>query len=477
MRQQFQQTSNGRFTRIFSGKRNWAIFYGLICYAMFQAQELWAAGGAGAAEVSDVLLGLIVILLAAKLGGDLLERIKQPAVLGELVIGIVLGNLTLLGIDGFEHYKHSVTLEVLAEIGILILLFEVGLESSIREMMSVGLTSFLVAIVGVVAPFFLGFAVSAWFFPQYGLMVDLFIGATLCATSVGITARVLKDINKSRSKEAKIILGAAVIDDILGLVILAVIMGIIQAQDRGGEVSGLDILKVCVKSIGFVFGALALGVWLSPKIFFVAKNMRVSGVLLTVALLFCFALAWAAAQMGLAAIVGAFAAGLILEDIHYQVYPNFKDYTIDDLVAPIATFLVPIFFVRMGMLVSVEHLGNVSVLAFAGALTVAAFIGKQVCGLVVKDKTVNRLAVGLGMVPRGEVGLIFAGIGASMTLAGEPVISPAVYSAVVIMVMVTTLVTPPALQWSLQRTDSPGGNPEQPAGTGSADARTERTSG
>lgn len=437
--------------RLFSGKRSLAIFGAFVVFAVFSVSDVLASGGASASEVSDVLLGLIVILLSAKLGGDLLERVNQPAVLGELVIGIILGNLTLIGIDGVDHFKHSLTLEVLAEIGILILLFEVGLESSIKEMLSVGLTSFLVAIVGVVAPFFLGWGVSLYFYPEANLFVHLFIGATLTATSVGITARVLKDINQSRSKEAKVILGAAVIDDILGLVILAVISGIIKTSNSGGEMQSLDILIVCAKAIGFVLVSLAVGAYLSPKIFFVVRNMRVSGVLLTVALMICFGMAWAAAQMGLAAIVGAFSAGLILEEVHYQAYPTFRDSTIEHLIQPIATFLVPIFFVRMGMLVDVQHFGNISVLAYAGILTLVAFIGKQVCGLVVKDKSISKIAVGLGMVPRGEVGLIFAGIGAALSLDGVPVVSPEVYSAVVIMVMVTTLVTPPALKWSLEQ--------------------------
>lgn len=437
--------------RMLTNKRSVAVFFGLLIYGIFNASDIFASGGAGASEVSEVLMGLVVILLSAKLGGDLMERMNQPAVLGELLFGIILGNLTLLGYDGLEVYKQSLTLEVLAEIGILILLFEVGLETSIKEMLSVGVTSLLVAGAGVVFPFFLGWGVSLMFYPEASIFIHLFIGATLTATSVGITARVLKDIHMSATKEAKVILGAAVIDDILGLVILAVIVGIIGAQNTGSELSSLDILLVCAKAIGFIIGALVVGVYLSPKIFFVVRNMKGSGVLLTVALLICFLTAWAASAAGLAAIVGAFAAGLILEDIHYQVHPNFKDHSIDHLIQPIAIFLVPIFFVRMGMMVDVTHFGKMSMLAFAGTLTVVAFIGKQICGLVVRDKKISKLAVGLGMVPRGEVGLIFAGIGASLTLGDTPVISPEVYSAVVIMVMATTLVTPPALKWSLQK--------------------------
>lgn len=442
-----------------------AIFGGLVIYIVFHASEIFASGGAGADEVSDVLLGLVVILLAAKLAGDLVERLNQPAVLGELVIGVLLGNLALVGVDGFEHFKHSLSLEVLAELGIIILLFQVGLESSIKEMLSVGPTSFLVAIVGVVTPFFLGWGVSTYFYPDASIFIHLFIGATLTATSVGITARVLKDIHKSKSKEAKVILGAAVIDDILGLIILAVIQGVILAKNTGGNLESQEILLICAKAIGFVIGALVIGAYLSPKIFFVVKNMRVSGVLLSVSLFICFLLAWLASVINLAPIVGAFAAGLILDEVHYKTHPNFKDHTIDQLVEPIATFLVPIFFVRMGMLVDVRHFTNPDILLYALALTVVAFAGKQVCGLVVRDKSINALAVGLGMVPRGEVGLIFAGIGASLVLDGAPVISPAIYSAVVIMVMVTTLVTPPALTWSLLRHEKNGKPQINPTGS------------
>jgi Na+:H+ antiporter len=442
---------NRKSNRFFSGKRTVAVFGGLIIYLLFSAIEAYASGGPGAEQVSDTLLGLVVILLAAKLGGDLFERVNQPAVLGELIIGIVLGNLSLVGIDGIDSLKHSLPLEVLAEIGIIILLFQVGLESSIKEMLSVGTTSFLVASVGVLAPFFLGWGVSVYFYPESSLLIHLFIGATLTATSVGITARVLKDLQKSTTKEAKVILGAAVIDDIMGLIILAVIQGIIVANNQGGELESMEILIICLKAVGFVVGALAIGNYLSPKIFFVVKGMKVSGVLLSVSLFICFGLAWVASVIHLAPIVGAFAAGLILDKVHYQVHPTFKDYSIDKLVDPIAVFLVPIFFVRMGMMVEVTHFGKMDVLAFAAALTIVAFIGKQVCGLVVRDKSISKMSVGLGMVPRGEVGLIFAGIGATLVLGSEKVISPEVYSAVVIMVMVTTLVTPPALKWSLMK--------------------------
>jgi len=407
--------------------------------------------GHGSNEVSEVLLGLIIILLAAKLGGDLVERFKQPAVLGELILGMVVGNLVLVGIDIFEPFKYSVTLEVLAEIGVIILLFQVGLESSIKEMMKVGMASFMVATFGVIAPFFLGWGVSAWFLPHESIYVHIFIGATLTATSVGITARVLRDIGKIKTAEAKIILGAAVIDDIMGLVILAVVTGIISAASGGGELSSGGILWIVFKAIAFVIGALAIGSFMAPKILKVGSKLHVKGVLLSIALMVCFTLAWMAGLIGLAPIVGAFAAGLILDKVHYRVFTERGEHHIEELIEPIATFLVPVFFVRMGMMVQLETFGQMEILFFAAVLTLAAIIGKQACSLAIFTKGINRMAIGLGMIPRGEVGLIFAGIGAKLMFDGEAVVSASTFSAVVIMVIVTTLVTPPFLKTAMLR--------------------------
>ena len=191
-----------------------------------------------------VLIGLAIILAAAKIGGEIFERIGQPAVLGELVMGVVLGNIALLGWDGFEFLGTNTGIEILAQIGVILLLFDVGLESNVKEMLSVGASSLLVAVLGVIAPFFLGWWMSALFLPEEELLVHMFIGATLCATSVGITARVLTDLGKISARESKIILGAAVIDDILGLVILAVVTGVISAANTGGELATLDVLMI-----------------------------------------------------------------------------------------------------------------------------------------------------------------------------------------------------------------------------------------
>ena len=413
-----------------------------------------AEGGHGG-PVLHVLIQLIVVLLAAKLGGDVFERFNQPAVLGELVIGMVLGNLQMVGISVFGGYIHDLTLEILAELGVIILLFEVGLESSVKEMMKVGVASFMVAVFGVVTPFFLGWGVGYWFLPEESIYVHIFIGATLTATSVGITARVLKDLGKIQSREAKIILGAAVIDDILGLVILAVVAGIISAVAGGGGegISSIAVLWIIAKAVLFVVGAIVIGSIVLPHYFKLAFKMKVKGVFLSFCLLVCFFLAFLAGKIGLAPIVGAFAAGLILDKVHFKEFQDRGEYTIEQLIAPIGVFLVPIFFVRMGMMVDLKTFGQVEILGFAAVLTLAAIIGKQACALAIFDKVTNRVAIGLGMIPRGEVGLIFAGIGARLMLDGHPVVSSGTYSAVVIMVIVTTLVTPPALKVSLLRGD------------------------
>ena len=412
-------------------------------------------GGGHESPVLDVLLELIVILLAAKLGGDLFERVKAPAVLGELVIGMVIGNLQLVGIDFFEPFKHNLTLEILAEIGVIILLFEVGLESTVRDMMKVGLVSFMVAIFGVIAPFFLGWGVAVLFLPHESVYVHIFIGATLTATSVGITARVLKDMNKINTREAKIILGAAVIDDIMGLIILAVVTGIISAVSSGMSegISSGTVLFIILKAVGFIVGAVIIGHWVLPVFFKFGFRLKGKGVLLSFALLVCFLLAYLAGKMGLAPIVGAFAAGLILEEVWFKDYHDRGEHSIEELISPIATFLVPVFFVRMGMLVDLTTFAQIEILGFAAVLTLAAIVGKQACSLAVFDKTTNRIAIGLGMIPRGEVGLIFVGIGSKLILNGHPVISTSTYSAVVIMVIITTLVTPPALIFSMLRGD------------------------
>jgi Kef-type K+ transport system membrane component KefB len=436
----------------------------VVCVTVLcAAQSIWAValgvdeGGAGHGLDPFVLVGVAVMLIAAKLGGELLERIKQPAVLGELIIGIVIGNLMLTGFTAAEPLKTSEIISALAEIGVIILLFEVGLESNLGQMLEVGWSSLFVALAGVVAPFFLGWGVAAYFLPDESRLAHFFIGATLCATSVGITARVLKDMRRLQTREARIILGAAVIDDVLGLVILAVVAGAIKAAAAGALLSLLDVAIIAGKAVAFLFGAIAVGRYVTPPIFWRAGRLEVQGVLLALSIAFCFLLAWVAALVGLAPIVGAFAAGLVLDEIHFKTFEERGKHDLQRLIAPVSAVLVPIFFVLMGMRVDLRAFARIELLGFAAALTVAAIIGKQVCSLVVVDRGLNRAAIGLGMIPRGEVGLIFAGLGTTLLLpnaqgVSEPVIGAGTFGVIVIMVIVTTLVTPPALKRSLART-------------------------
>jgi Kef-type K+ transport system membrane component KefB len=401
--------------------------------------------------VVAVALALAIVLVVAKLGAHVAVRAGQPGVLGELLAGVLLGNVSLLGWHGLDFLKTSAGVDLLARLGVLLLLFEIGLESTVRQMMRVGATAAVVAVLGVVVPFGLGWGVSALALPAESSYTHAFIGAALCATSVGITARVLKDLGRSSTREAQIILGAAVIDDVLGLLVLAAVGGVIAAANSGGNVSYGALALVIGKAVAFLVGALVLGVLLGPRLFRAAAALRPGGVLLAFGLAFCFALAWLASFMGLAPIVGAFAAGLVLEDVHFARFTTRGESTLGHLVAPVSSFLVPVFFVLMGMRTDLASFAGPGVLLLAGGLTVVAVVGKGVSALGIRDRTIDRFSVGVGMVPRGEVGLIFADIGASMTLGGRPVIDAGTFSAVVAMVIGTTMVTPPALKWSLGR--------------------------
>jgi Na+:H+ antiporter len=418
-----------------------------VILALFQATAAAPHGD----TLAPVVLALAVILAAAKLGGDVAERIGQPAVLGELVVGVLVGNLPLLGISWFQFITGNATIGVIAQLGAVILLFEVGLESTVRDMMQVGLRSLMVAVLGVVAPWVLGWWVGALLLPNHSVYVHAFLGAALTATSVGITARVLKDLGHAQSPEARIILGAAVIDDVLGLVVLAAVAAVIAAADSGAALSYGALALVLGKALVFLFGSLSLGVVFSPRLFSFASRLRGRGVLLATALVFCFTLAWLASAIGLAPIVGAYAAGLILEDVHYRELAAKEERQLEDLVRPISSFLVPVFFVLMGMRVDLSALMRPEILGLAGTLTLAAIIGKQACALGALGARLDWLSIGIGMIPRGEVGLIFANIGLALVVRGEHIIDAGTYSAVVIMVMLTTLITPPALKWSLAR--------------------------
>ncbi len=414
----------------------------ILAAAILLTPGLAVAAGAAPAHhdpVAPFLIALLVVLLAAKLGGELFERIGQPAVLGELIAGVVIGNLDyLFGLDLFTGLRSDSFIDIFARIGVVVLLFEVGLETDLGDMMKVGASSLLVAVLGVAAPMVLGFAVGVALLPEASWSAHAFLGATLAATSVGITARVLKDMGKLQARESRIILGAAVIDDVIGLTLLAVVSGLVTT----GSVTALGIAKIVGISVLFLAGSVLVGGRLATLVASRAARMRVRGMKLIAALSFCFAMAWLADVVGLAPIVGAFAAGLVLKEGMFQ--GGSEKRPLNELLEPLTAVFVPIFFVLMGLQVRLETFGDLRILGLGAAITVVAIAGKQICSLGVLERGLDRLSIGVGMVPRGEVGLIFASIGRSLG-----VLDDALFTALVLMVIVTTFVTPPALRLTM----------------------------
>ena len=387
-----------------------------------------------------LLLVLAVILVAAKLAGVAAEKLGQPPVLGELLTGVILGSsvlgwLPLSGTDG------DLILRFLAEIGVVLLLFEIGLETDLKEMFRVGPAALAVAAVGVTVPFLLGY----WFWAhgphnQVASTVPLavaavFVGATLTATSVGITARVLGDLGHMSSAEARIIVGAAIIDDVLGLVIL----GVVSTLAGGGAVSTAGVVKSLLIAVGFLVAAVMIGLRVAPYLFEASAKLRTREVVVVFAVAFCFLLAGLADQAGSALIIGAFAAGIILSGTG-------QFHVIEDRIKPVASIFTPIFFVTVGSSVDLRLLdptrpGASGVLWAAFAITVLAILGKVAAGWAAPWAKFRRLVVGVGMIPRGEVGLIFADIGRRTGVLGAEV-----FNAVLLMVLITTFLAPVLLK-------------------------------
>ncbi len=354
-----------------------------------------------------------------------MERIGQTAVLGELLAGVIVGP----GVLSLVH--DSEVLHALAELGVLILLFQVGLESDLDGLLRAGVQATLVAVVGVVIPFGAGFALMAWL--DHPPLLAIFVGAMLTATSVGITARVLADLGRLHDAAARVVLGAAVVDDILGLIILAVVTGV--AHTGGVSITAVSLLTG--KAVVFLVGAIVVGVRLAPLLIRWIGRMQARGTLIVYSLIFAVALAVIADMIGLATIIGAFAAGLVLGTTERRQH-------IEHHINPVADLLVPVFFVTVGMKVQPAMLNPFAENAQFGAavvLTALAVVSKLAAGLAVYQRSVRRWPVAVGMVPRGEVGLIFAGVGLS---AG--VIAADLYSALVIVVMLTTFAAPPWLK-------------------------------
>jgi Kef-type K+ transport system membrane component KefB len=398
--------------------------------------------------LGSFFLALASIFIVGKIVSSLFVKYKQPEVLGELIAGVLLGILGLIPLYGELGYDFF---HLLSEVGVAILLFEIGLETDLDDLINVGLPSLIVGIIGVVAPFGLGYftvyALADLNFVDFGsetaqFLSALTIGATLTATSVGITARVLSELGKLKSTEAKVVLGAAVIDDVLGLIILAVVSGIISTSSMSAtsdiSISSSAILIISAKAFGFLILAILLGNLFTKKLFIFIYNLKARGSLLLGALAYTFIFAYLAQFAGLAPIIGAFAAGLLLAKT------NQKD-LIEDRLKPVADVFIPIFFIMVGSAVDITAFNpfikeNIAVIILALVLFVVAVIGKVISGIGAYKLNVNKLVIGIGMIPRGEVGLIFASMG---LVSG--VLTKSEYSALTIMVMLTTFIAPPLL--------------------------------
>ena len=398
-------------------------------------------------QLSWLALGLAIIVTAASLGGHLAGRFGQPAVLGELLAGMLLGNLP--GLARLQFLSADPYLDILARVGMLLLLFQVGLDLSVRDLFAVGPSSLLVAVIGTASSLAIGTATATVLMSGASTAAHVFLGAAITATSVGITARVLKDMGASRSGEAKIILGAAVADDVLALIVLGAVAAWASAGQSAETSRAAPIVALVMKTVGFLALAIVLGVRLAPVWFRQAAKLRTDGALLAVGLCFCFFLSWAASAIGLAALVGAFAAGLVLEDSHSDMFVQRGERPLGELLEPMVSFLVPVFFVLVGFRTNLAALGRPALLVLPVALTIAAVVGKLSCAAGVLHRGVSRLTVAIGMIPRGEVTLVFAAFGSALRFGQAPLLDERGYTALVTVVILTTLVTPPALKWSV----------------------------
>jgi Kef-type K+ transport system membrane component KefB len=398
--------------------------------------SVFAASEAGV-DIARLLLDLLIVLGAAVLGGEIAERIGTPAVLGEIIGGILIGP-SVLGLVELEA-ERGVSLGVLAEIGVLLLLFLVGLEMDLVDLRRVGAVATSVAVVGVVVPFATGFGTALAFGQDSKTAV--FLGAALTATSVGITARVFGDLGTLSAPESRIVLGAAVVDDVLGLVILTVVVKSVTGESVG--------IGTVVETLGlaalFLIGAGVVGLLVVPRLIRVVNRFAKSGsTLVVVAFMLILAFAAVADVTKLAFIIGAFMAGLALGRVER------RDRVITDLGA-VGQLLIPVFFVTVGIDADLAAMFEPSVLGLASALFVVAVIGKLVSAYGVGRLPVDRLTIGIGMIPRGEVGLIFASIGLA-----NGVLDDEAYGALLLVLLLTTVITPPLLRARITRSGRVG---------------------
>ena len=379
-------------------------------------------------KISQFLGMLVVMLLVAKVAGYIAQRLGQPAVLGELLGGVVVGR-SVLGLVNPEFE----TIHLLSELGVVILLFAIGLETDLLGLLKAGATSGSVAVAGVVLPLALGFAACRLL--GLSTQVSIMAAATLTATSVGITARVLSDLGRLKSPEGQIILGAAVIDDVLGLLILTIVAGL----SEGSEISWFEILKTAASALGFLVAAIVIGKVVIPRAFRLAGRIEFPGTATAMALVTAFGTAWLADRSGSGMIIGAFAAGLVV-----AAAPQVHE--IERGITELGHFFVPLFFITVGASVDLRALDPLVpesrfALAIGTVLILAGAVGKLAAGYAPFWFRGNKLVIGVGMVPRGEVGLIFAQAGLA-----SGVFDAGLFGGVTLMVVVTTFLAPPLLK-------------------------------
>ena len=412
---------------------------------------------------ADPLAGTLALLallwLVAKLGGELALRLGLPSVGGELAAGLALAGLHRLW-PAFPAVAGNGALELLGNLGVVVLMFAVGLESTVPQMLRVGLPALRVAVVGVAVPMAAGLLGASLLLPKgTPFLVDLFIGACLCATSIGISAQVLREHGAAKSKEGRVIVGAAVIDDVLGLLVLTGVSGAVAASAAGGAMAASAggwpgawwrLAGNLALALGFLLTALTLGRYATPSLFRLANRFRSEQILLPAGMGFAFLLAWLGNLAGLAAIVGAYAAGLILERAHVQILEERELRSLEQLVQPLVVVLSPLFFVLMGAKVDPAALFSPRTLLFAGVLAVLGTAGKYLAGFTAGNG-LRGAVVGWGMVPRGEVGLIFVAAGSRLSLGGQPLLSPEVQAGIVGALLLTTIAGPVGLGRALAK--------------------------
>ena len=373
--------------------------------------------------IPQLLLVLAALLASAKLLGALAQRAGQPAVLGELLAGVLLGASVFGLLDPGDPVIHA-----LSELGVIVLLFEIGLHTDLRAMGKVAGAATTVGVVGVVLPFMFGYY-AAHTVLGFEKIPALVCGAALTATSIGISARVLSDLGQLDTREGQVVLGAAVLDDIIGLIVLSVVTSVVL----GGTWTMGSIVVTTALAVGFIVVAVVGGRFVARPVFHTLKAVRTSGTLGVVALAFAFLLSSLAAGAGSAMILGAFAAGLILHDTAERV-------EIERAATTIGHFLVPVFFASVGAAVDLSTFGDPRTLAAGGLLIAVGVAGKFAAAFAPWRFRGNKALIGVAMIPRGEVGLIFAQMGLS-----TKAITPAIFSALTLMVMATTFLAPPIL--------------------------------